>query len=145
MAGKKRKPGKFEADLVKTYHQVSGKPKKARKKGFSTVLIILVVVIFLAALGAGAYLYFFSGVTPGLILNNVTVAGVNLYTKKDAVAGTIVGGTREAVTLFNKKGTEVEQPPRDANDANIRKNTIISRKYYLAALTDATKAFKITK
>jgi hypothetical protein len=74
-----------------------------------------------------------------------TVAGINLYTKKDAVAGTIVGGTREAVTLFNKKGTEVEQPPRDANDANIRKNTIISRKYYLAALTDETKAFKITK
>ena len=74
-----------------------------------------------------------------------TVAGINLYTKKNAVAGTIVGGTREAVTLFNKKGVEVEQPPRDANDANIRKNTIISRKYYLAALTDATKAFKITK
>ena len=74
-----------------------------------------------------------------------TVAGINLYTKKDAVAGTIVGGTREAVTLFNKKGTEVEQPPRDANDANIRKNTIISRKYYLAAMTDETKAFKITK
>lgn len=74
-----------------------------------------------------------------------TVAGINLYTKKDAVAGTIVGGTREAVTLFNKKGTEVEQPPRSADDANIRKNTIISRKYYLAALTDATKAFKISK
>ena len=74
-----------------------------------------------------------------------TVAGINLYTKKDAVAGTIVGGTREAVTLFNKKGVEIEQPPRAADDANIRKNTIISRKYYLAALTDATKAFKITK
>ena len=74
-----------------------------------------------------------------------TVAGINLYTKKDAVAGTIVGGTREAVTLFNKKGTEVEQPPRSSEDANIRKNTIISRKYYLAALTDTTKAFKITK
>ena len=74
-----------------------------------------------------------------------TVAGINLYTKKDAVAGTIVGGTREAVTLFNKKGTEVEQPARSAEDANIRKNTIISRKYYLAALTDTTKAFKITK
>lgn len=73
-----------------------------------------------------------------------TVAGWNLYTKKDAVAGTIVGGTREAVTLFNKRGTEVEQPPRDSEDANIRKNTVISRKYYLAALTDATKAVKIT-
>ena len=73
-----------------------------------------------------------------------TVAGWNLYTKKDAVENTIVGGTRQAVTLFNKKGTEVEQPTRSAADANIRKNTIISRKYYLAALTDATKAVKIT-
>ena len=73
-----------------------------------------------------------------------TVAGWNLYTKKDAVEGTIVGGTREAVTLFSKKGTEVEQPPRSSEDANVRKNTVISRKYYLAALTDATKAVKIT-
>ena len=70
-----------------------------------------------------------------------TVAGMNLYTKKDAVAGTIVGGTREAVTLFNKLGTEVEQE----REGDIRKNRIISRKYYLAALTDATKAFKIVK
>ena len=73
-----------------------------------------------------------------------TVAGVNLYTKKDATPGTIIIGTKEAVTLFNKKGTEVEQPPRDSEDANIRKNTILSRKYYLVALTDATKAVKIT-
>ena len=73
-----------------------------------------------------------------------TVAGINLYTKKDATPGTIVIGTKEAVTLFNKKGTEVEQPPRDSQDANIRKNTILSRKYYLVALTDATKAVKIT-
>ena len=69
-----------------------------------------------------------------------TVAGWNLYTKKDAVAGTIVGGTKEAVTLFNKKGVEIEQE----RDADIRKNLIFSRKYYLAALTDATKAVKIT-
>jgi hypothetical protein len=73
-----------------------------------------------------------------------TVGGVNLYTKKDATEGEIIIGTKEAVTLFVKKGTEVEQPPRDAEDANIRKNTILSRKYYLAALTDATKAVKIT-
>ena len=72
-----------------------------------------------------------------------TVAGINLYTKKDAAPGTIVIGTKEAVTLFNKKGTEVEQPPRSAEDANVRKNTILARKYYLAALTDATKAVKI--
>ena len=70
-----------------------------------------------------------------------TVAGINLYTKKDAVSGTIVGGTREAVTLFNKKGVEVEQD----RDKDIRKNSIFTRKFYLAALTDATKAFKITK
>ena len=69
-----------------------------------------------------------------------TVAGWNLYTKKDAVAGTIVGGTKEAVTLFNKRGVEIEQE----RDADIRKNLIFSRKYYLAALTDATKAVKIT-
>jgi hypothetical protein len=73
-----------------------------------------------------------------------TVGGVNLYTKKDATPGEIIIATREAVTLFNKKGVEIEQPPRDAEDANIRKNTILSRKYYLAALTDATKVVKIT-
>ena len=72
-----------------------------------------------------------------------TVGGVNLYTKKDATPGEIIIATKEAVTLFVKKGTEVEQPPRDAGDANIRKNTILSRKYYLAALTDETKAVKI--
>ena len=70
--------------------------------------------------------------------------GTNLYLKKDATPGEIIVATKEAVTLFNKKGVEIEQPPRDAGDANIRKNTIISRKYYLAALTDATKAVKIT-
>lgn len=74
-----------------------------------------------------------------------TVAGVNLYTKKDATPGDIIVATREAVTLFNKRGTEVEQPPRDSADANVRKNTIFSRKYYLAALTDETKAVKIHK
>lgn len=73
-----------------------------------------------------------------------TVGGVNLYTKKDATAGEILIATKEAVTLFVKKGTEIEQPPRSSEDANIRKNTIISRKYYLAALTDATKVVKIT-
>lgn len=69
-----------------------------------------------------------------------TVAGWNLYTKKDAVEGTIVGGTREAVTLFNKRGVEAEQD----RDKNTRQNSVYGRKYYLAALTDATKAVKIT-
>lgn len=76
-----------------------------------------------------------------------TVAGVNLYTKKDAVTGTIILGTRDAVTLFVKTGTEVEQIAqnnRSETAANVRENTVIARKYYLAALTDATKAVKIT-
>jgi hypothetical protein len=70
-----------------------------------------------------------------------TVAGVNLYTKKDANTGEIVIGMRDAVTLFNKKGVEVEQE----RDANVRLNEIYSRKYYLAALTDATKVVKIVR
>ena len=74
-----------------------------------------------------------------------TVAGVNVYTKKDATKGTVVVATRQAVTIFNKKGVEIEQPPRDSTDANVRKNTIFSRKYYLAAMTDTTKAVKIIK
>lgn len=74
-----------------------------------------------------------------------TVAGVNIYTKKDAVPGTICVATKKAVTLFNKKGVEVETPSRDAGDANTRKNTIFARKYYLPALTDARYAVKIVK
>ena len=70
-----------------------------------------------------------------------TVAGVNIYTKKDAETGTIVLGTKEAVTLFNKKGVEVEQK----RDPNTRLNEIYSRKYYLAALTDDTKVVKIVR
>lgn len=69
-----------------------------------------------------------------------TVGGVNLYTKKDAVKGTIIIATQKAVTLFNKKGVEVEQD----RDKNTRVNNIYSRKYYIPALTDATKAVKIT-
>lgn len=71
-----------------------------------------------------------------------TVAGVNLYTKKDAVRGTVVIATNQAVTIYTKKGTQVEQPPRSTEEANVRENWIYSRKYYVAALTDATKAVK---
>jgi len=69
-----------------------------------------------------------------------TVAGISIYTKKDAVENTIIVANREAVTLFNKRGTEVEQE----RDADVRQNAIWSRKYFLPALTDATKAVKIT-
>ena len=70
-----------------------------------------------------------------------TVAGVNLYVKQDAEEGTICGGTKKAVTYFNKKGVEVEQE----RDANTRLNEIYSRKYYLVALTDENECFKIVK
>ena len=66
--------------------------------------------------------------------------GTNLYLKKDATPGEIIVATKDAVTLFNKKGVEIEQE----RDADHRKNSIWSRKYYLAALTDATKVVKIT-
>ena len=68
------------------------------------------------------------------------VAGIALFNKADAVENTIVIANREAVTLFNKRGVEVEQE----RNADIRQNAVWSRKYFLAALTDATKAVKIT-
>ena len=68
-----------------------------------------------------------------------TVAGVNLYTKKDAGDDEIIVATKEAVTIFTKKGTEIE----GERDANIRKNTVYSRKYYVVALTNEAKAVKI--
>lgn len=76
-----------------------------------------------------------------------TVAGTPIYVKKDAEDDKIVLATREACTLFLKKGTETELYQvnnRSAEDANVRKNTLLTRKYYLAALTDATKAVLIS-
>lgn len=70
-----------------------------------------------------------------------TVGGVNLYTKKDALKGTIVIATKSAVTIFNKKGVEIEQD----REPNTRENKIFSRKYYLTALTDETKAVRLVK
>jgi hypothetical protein len=77
-----------------------------------------------------------------------TVCGVNLYDKKDAKDNEIVVATRKAVTGFIRTGTEVElytKGSRAAEDANIRKNTAISRKYYVMALTNETQATKIIK
>ena len=68
-----------------------------------------------------------------------TVAGINVYTKADATEGEVIVATKEAVTIFNKKGVEVEQE----REANIRENTIYSRKYYIVALTDESKVVKI--
>ena len=68
-----------------------------------------------------------------------TVAGINVFQKKDATEGTVVVATKEAVTWFNKKGAEVE----NERDADTRTNKIFGRKYYVVALTDETKAVKI--
>ena len=68
-----------------------------------------------------------------------TVAGVHLFTKADATEGTIIVATKEAVTIFNKKGVEIEQE----RDGNTRTNSAFSRKYYVVALTNESKAVKI--
>ena len=65
-----------------------------------------------------------------------TVNGVNIYTKKDAVRGIVVIATKDAVTLYNKRGTETEQE----RDPNTRKNSVFNRKYFVPVLTDASKA-----
>lgn len=85
-----------------------------------------------------------------------TVAGTNIYVDPLAPytpagsgtteAGTIYLATKQAVTLFTKTGTQVESfqiGNRSSADADIRKNTLITRKYYIAALTDERYAVKI--
>ncbi len=69
-----------------------------------------------------------------------SVAGINLYDKADATEGEVIVATKEAVTIFVKTGVEVE----DERDANTRVNSAYSRKYYVVALTDESKAVKIT-
>ena len=68
-----------------------------------------------------------------------SVAGINLYDKADATEGEIVVAIKGAVTIFNKKGVETEQE----REPNTRQNTAYSRKYYVVALTDESKAVKI--
>lgn len=77
-----------------------------------------------------------------------TVCGVNLYDKENAKDNEICIGTKDAVTAFIKKGTEVElisKATRSAEDANIRKNSAFTRKYYVMALTNETQAVRIVK
>lgn len=70
-----------------------------------------------------------------------TVAGVNIFTKKDATPGLITLATKEAVTIFNKTGVEYE-PERDANT---RMNRSYVRQHYVVALTNEEKAVKLVK
>lgn len=69
-----------------------------------------------------------------------SIAGVPIHVSKAIPAGTAFVASKEAVTAFVKKGTEIEQE----RDANTRKNTIFGRKVMVIALTDDTKVVKLT-
>ena len=88
------------------------------------------------------------GKYPVKVVSNKTLKSTNVLkggtgSDKNDVTGykypVYMGDLKEAVTLFNKKGTEVEQE----REGNIRRNTVYSRKYYLAAMTNEAKAVKI--
>lgn len=70
-----------------------------------------------------------------------TISGVPVICSKLVPAKTAYLATKEAVTLFTKKDSEVEQE----RDAEARKNTVIMRKVNLVALTDNTKVCKIVE
>ena len=69
------------------------------------------------------------------------ISGIPVAVSKKVPADTVFVATKEAVTCFVKKEVEVEQD----RIKNKRINSIIPRKVGLVALTDATKAVKITK
>ena len=68
-----------------------------------------------------------------------SICGVPVYVSKAVPAGTAYLATKEAVTIFTKKGAETEQE----RDADHRKNTVYARKVMLVALTDATRVVKM--
>ena len=70
-----------------------------------------------------------------------SICGVPVLVSKLVPEDTAYLATKEAVTLFTKKDSEVEQE----RDGEIRQNTVIMRKVNLVALTDATKVVKISK
>ena len=69
-----------------------------------------------------------------------TICGIPVIATK-ALTDKAYVMTNEAVTLFIKKDVEVEQD----RDADKRKNSIYLRDCYVCALTDATKACKISE
>ena len=69
-----------------------------------------------------------------------SVCGVPVIVTKAVPAGKGYLATKEAVTVFIKKDTETEYK----RDPDIRSNTYWVRKVAVVALTDATKAVKIT-
>lgn len=70
-----------------------------------------------------------------------SVCGVPVYISKAVSAGKAILASKEAVTLFIKKDSEMEQE----RDADHRKNSVYARKVSLVALTDATKVRVLEK
>ena len=69
-----------------------------------------------------------------------SVCGVPVIVTKAITNGNIYLASKEAVTLFIKKDTEVEQE----RDANVRNNKVYIRKVAVGALTDENKVVKLT-
>lgn len=69
-----------------------------------------------------------------------SVCGVPVVVSNIVPEGKAYVAKKEAVTLFIKKDTEVEQE----RDADLRKNSVFGRKVAVVALTDATKVVEIT-
>ena len=68
-----------------------------------------------------------------------TVCGVPVIVSKAVAAGKGYLATKDAVTLFIKKGSEIEQE----RNADTRNNKVFARKVAVVALTNATKLVKI--
>lgn len=69
-----------------------------------------------------------------------TVCGVPVIVTKAITNGNIYLASKEAVTLFIKKDTEVEQE----REANVRNNKVYIRKVAVVALTNENKVVKLT-
>lgn len=70
-----------------------------------------------------------------------TIAGIPVIVSKLVPSAKAYLAAKEAVTLFTKKDSEVEQD----RDKEARKNTVIMRKVELVALTDATKVVELSE
>ena len=68
------------------------------------------------------------------------VCGVPVIVSKAVTAGNMFLAAKDAVTLFIKKDTEVEQD----REPNTRNNIVYIRKVAVVALTDSTKVVKIS-
>ena len=69
-----------------------------------------------------------------------SVNGIPVYVSKAVPATKAYIADKTAVTVFTKKGAEIEMD----RDPNTRTNTIYGRKVAVVALTDATKVVKLT-